>query len=86
VKRAKDIVYIVISTHNPLFISLIWDRLEDAKTYYVYRDKKSGRTNAVELDIEKFAKDLRTTDDLVELKPSEMIRNYERAKKETEIR
>ncbi len=82
VKRAKDIVYIVLSTHNPLFISLIWDRLEDAKTYYVYRDKKSGRTNVVELDIEKFAKDLRTTDDLVELKPSEIIKNYGTVEKE----
>lgn len=86
IRKAKDNVYIIISTHNPLFVSLIWDRFEDAKTYYVYRDKKSGKTNVVELDIEKFAKDLRTTDDLVELRPSEMIRNYERAKKETEIR
>ena len=71
IKLAK----VVVTTHNPLLVSLLWDKFKDLSIYYTYRDR-NGTTKLAELDISKFAKDFRTTDDLVTMRPKEIVQSY----------
>ena len=82
IDRAKELMYIVIATHNPLLISILWDRIKNLKTYYVVRDKY-GATRVYEVDIEKMAKDLVTSTDLLLMPPREVISKYALTQKET---
>jgi hypothetical protein len=68
-------VVVVISTHNPLLVSLLWDRVKDVETYYVYRDA-GGSTRAVKLDVDKMARDMVTSDELLLLPPHEIVKKY----------
>ncbi len=73
--------YVIVSTHNPLFASLLQDRIKDVRVYYVYRDQQ-GNTNARELNIEKMAEELKTIEDIIVMKPSEVIEKYSKKPKE----
>jgi hypothetical protein len=68
-------VVVVISTHNPLLVSLLWDRVKNVETYYVYRDA-GGSTRAVKLDVDKMARDMVTSDELLLLPPHEIVKKY----------
>jgi hypothetical protein len=68
-------VVVVISTHNPLLVSLLWDRVKNVETYYVYRDA-GGSTRAVKLDVDKMAGDMVTSDELLLLPPHEIVKKY----------
>ena len=68
-------VVVIISTHNPLLVSLLWDRVKDVETYYVYRDA-GGSTRAVKLDVDKMAGDMVTSDELLLLPPHEIVKKY----------
>ena len=68
-------MYVVISTHNPLFISLLWDRIKNLETCYVYRDA-GGSTHVSKLDIDKMAKNMVMPEELLLQSPTEVLRKY----------
>lgn len=72
---ASSTVRVVISTHNPLMVSAVWDKVRDVRTYYVFRDR-AGSTNAVEIDVRKLAEDLVTADELLTMRVREVVRKY----------
>jgi len=76
IAKVKDYLYVVIATHNPLFVSMLWDRVKDLKTYYVARDPKTGSTNVFEIDAGKLAEDLKTSEELLLMAPHEVISKY----------
>jgi len=76
IAEAKDYMYIVIATHNPLLMSMLWDRVKDLKTYYVARDLKKGFTRVFEINVEKLAEDLKTSEELLLMTPLEVISKY----------
>lgn len=75
IKNMTSIAYVVIATHNPLLISRLWDVVGDVKTYYTYRDRM-GSTNIREIDLEKLARDLKTSDELLYMPAREVLKNY----------
>jgi energy-coupling factor transporter ATP-binding protein EcfA2 len=75
VEKAAGSIYVVVSTHNPLFLSLLWDRVEKVRTYYVYR-LADGSTSVRELDADKMAKDLTASEDVLFGPPSEALKRY----------
>jgi hypothetical protein len=75
IEKAIEHVYVVLSTHNPLFVSLLWDRIREVETHYVYRDAE-GFTRATKLDMEKMAKDIVTSEELLLMPPSDVVRKY----------
>ncbi len=81
IRDSLKLIHVVVVTHNPLFVSMLWDKIKDVRTYYVFRES-DGSTNAVEIDIEKLAKDLRTSEELLFMPSSEVIDKYS-AKKTT---
>ena len=68
-------VYVVVSTHNPLFVSRLQDCVKNLRTYYVYRGV-DGSTSACMLDVDKMAKDLATMEDVLLGPPSEVLGKY----------
>ncbi len=74
IKEAIDILYVIVSTHNPLFVSLLWDRVKDVKTYYVFRDS-DGNTMAKSISNEKLAEKYISSIDLIGYTPS-MVAEY----------
>jgi len=81
IAAAKDTIRIVIATHNPILVSMLWDRVRDVKTYYVVRDQY-GSTRVWEVDMEKLASDLKTSEDLLFASPREVISKYVVRKRE----
>jgi len=75
IAKAVDYVYVVIATHNPLLVSILWDKVKNAKTYYVARDE-SGFTRSWEIDVEALAKDLKTAEEVLFMPPREVIEKY----------
>ena len=73
--KATENMYVIITTHNPILVSALWDRVNDIKTYYVMRDKL-GSTNVAEIDIDRIAKELITSEDLLFMPPSEVLQKY----------
>ena len=68
-------VYVVVSTHNPLFVSRLQDCVKNLRTYYVYRGV-DGSTSACMLDVDKMARDLATMEDVLLGPPSEVLKRY----------
>ena len=83
IEEASNILNIIITTHNPLLISRIWDRIRNLKVYYTYRDKL-GRTRITPLSITKLAENLVTASELLTLKPDEVIEEYAEKEESTE--
>ncbi|MCL7383585.1 MAG: ATP-binding protein [Thaumarchaeota archaeon] len=75
IEDAVSLMNIVIATHNPILVSLLWDRVPDLKIYYVYRERAGG-TKAVEIDKEKFAQELKLVDDLMFMTAQEILDKY----------
>ena len=72
IARFSEVGYVVITTHNPVLASLLRDRLEVA-LYYVYRGC-TGLTEVAELDKDKMAEELVTSEDVLFMKPREVLR------------
>ncbi|MCD6300438.1 MAG: ATP-binding protein, partial [Staphylothermus sp.] len=75
IAKATENMYVIITTHNPILVSALWDRIKNVKTYYVMRDKL-GSTNIVEIDIARLAEELITSEDLLFMAPSEVLQKY----------
>jgi len=72
--KAKDYLYVVVATHNPLLVSMLWDKVRNLKTYYVAREKMY--TRVWELDVGRLAEDLKTAEDLLYMSPREVVSRY----------
>jgi len=72
VERFGEVGYAVITTHNPILASLLRDKLNVA-LYYVYRGD-GGLTEVAELDKDKMAEELTTAEDIIFMKPREVLR------------
>ncbi len=72
VERLSEVGHVVITTHSPILVSLLRDRLE-VTLYYVYRGC-TGFTEVAELDKHKMAEELVTAEDILFMKPQEALR------------
>ncbi len=72
---ASKNIYVVLTIHNPLLLSKLWDYARNIVTYYVYRDY-SGSTHVVAVDVEKLAEELVTSDELLYMHPRRVIEKY----------
>ena len=72
IAKLSEVGYAVISTHSPLLVSLLRDKV-DVTLYYVYRGE-GGLTEVAELDKDKLAQELVTSLDLLLMKPREALR------------
>jgi hypothetical protein len=72
VEQFSEVGYAVITTHSPLLISLLRDRM-DVTLYYVYRGC-TGLTEAAELDKDAMAEEFVTAEDILFMKPREALR------------
>lgn len=77
IAKFSEVGYVVITTHNPILVSLLRDRL-DVTLYYVYR-RGGGLTEVAELDKDKLAEELVTSADILFMKPREVLRLCRRA-------
>ncbi len=77
IAKFSEVGYVVITTHNPILVSLLRDKL-NVTLYYVYRGD-GGLTEVVELDKDKLAEELVTSEDILFMKPSEVLRLCRRA-------
>ena len=75
IAKAREFLNVVIATHNPILVSILWDKIKDLKTYYVVRNE-SGSTKVYEVDIGKLAMELKTAEDLLFMPPSEVLSKY----------
>jgi hypothetical protein len=71
VEKFSEVGYAVITTHSPILVSLLRDKL-NITLYYVYRGC-TGLTEAAELDKDKMAEELVTTEDILFMKPREAL-------------
>jgi hypothetical protein len=72
VEKFSEVGHVAITTHSPVLVSLLRDRLEVA-LYYVYRGC-TGLTEAAELDKDKMAEELVASADILFMKPREVLR------------
>jgi len=77
IAKFSEVGYVVVTTHNPILVSLLRDRL-DVTLYYVYRGD-GGLTEVAELDKDKLAEELVTSADILFMKPREVLRLCRRA-------
>jgi hypothetical protein len=57
------------------FTSLLCDKVENVKVYYVYRGS-GGSTSMKELDIKKLADEFLTIEDILLMRPNEVLERY----------
>jgi predicted ATPase len=72
IEKFSEVGYVVITTHSPFLVSLLRDRL-DATLYYVYRGC-TGHTEVAELDKDAMAEEFVTAEDILFMKPREVLR------------
>jgi hypothetical protein len=80
----RDVVndmYVLVTTHNPLFASLLVDRVKNTRVFYVYRCL-GGSTCIREIDVGKMAEDLVGFEDILLKPPSEVLKKYVVSSKE----
>ena len=75
IARAINVVNIVITTHNPFFVSRLCDKVKNTKVYYIHRDI-SGATNVKELDFRKLSEEVLTIEDVLLMRPSNVLEKY----------
>jgi predicted ATPase len=71
IEKFSEVGYVVITTHNPILVSLLRDKF-DVALYYVYRGD-GGFTEVAELDKDKMAKGFVTSADIVFMLPYEVF-------------
>ncbi|MFZ8840989.1 MAG: AAA family ATPase [Pyrobaculum sp.] len=72
VKQFSEVGYAVITTYSPILVSLLRDKM-DVTLYYVYRGC-TGFTEVAELDKGAMAEELVTAEDVLFMKPREVLR------------
>jgi predicted ATPase len=72
IAKFSEVGYVVITTHNPILVSLLRDKL-NVTLYYVYR-RDGGLTEVAELDKDKLAEEFVTSADILFMKPREVLR------------
>jgi hypothetical protein len=72
IAKFSEVGYVVITTHSPILVSLLRDKLNIA-LYYVHRGD-GGLTEVAELDMDKMAEELVTAEDIIFMKPREVLR------------
>jgi len=72
IEKFSEVGYTVISTYNPILVSMLRDKF-DATLYYVYRGDR-GFTEVAELDKDKLAEELTTSEDILFMRPHEVLR------------
>jgi len=72
IAKLGEVGYVVITTHNPFLVSLLRDKLNVA-LYYVYRGC-TGLTEIAELDEAEMAEELVTAEDVLFMRPREVLR------------
>jgi predicted ATPase len=77
VAKFSEVGCVVITTHNPILVSLLRDKL-NVTLYYIYRGD-GGLTEVAELDKDKLAEELVTSEDILFMKPREVLRLCRRA-------
>lgn len=73
--KTMELAYVVITTHNPILVSALWDKVKMVRTYYVYRDGK-GSTRIHEIDVEKLAEEMKTIEELLLMPPKEVLNRF----------
>ena len=79
IEEAMRELYVIIATHNPIFVSMLWDKIKRMNTIYVARDEY-GLSTILELDIDKLAKELRTAEDILFMPPGKILKDYTKGK------
>ncbi len=82
IQEVSEYAYIVLTTHNGVFASLIADKIADTAVYYVYRDRY-GWTRAAKISVEKLARHIVEIGDLLLMKPSEVVEKFTEQKHST---
>lgn len=67
--------YVILTTHNPILVSKLWDKIKDVRTYYTFRNS-NGMTDFIELSIEYLAEEIKTAEDILYMPPKEVIEKY----------
>lgn len=75
IARAIELAYVVITTHNPILISALWDRVKEVKTYYVHRDEE-GSTRIRQIDVKRLAEEMNTVEELLLMSPREILSKF----------
>jgi len=70
IAKFSEAGYVVITTHNPILVSLLRDKL-NVTLYYVYRGDE-GYTEVAELNKDKLAEELVTSEDILFMKPRDV--------------
>ena len=75
IREALQTTKVVLSTHNPIFVSMLWDKIKDVKTYYAYRGE-NGDTKINEIAIEKMASEYTTAEEILMMSPKKVVEKY----------
>ena len=75
IREISEYAYVVLTTHNSIFASLITSKVPNSTLYYVYRNKE-GWTCVKRINFEKLAEHLATIDDILLMRPSEVIEKF----------
>ena len=75
IREALQTTKVVLSTHNPIFVSMLWDKIKDVKTYYAYREEERG-TKVKEIAIERMASEYTTTEEILMMSPRKVVEKY----------
>ncbi|MCC6020997.1 MAG: ATP-binding protein [Thermoproteaceae archaeon] len=70
--KFSEVGRVVITTHKPILVSLLRDKL-DVTLYYVYRGS-GGLTEVAELDKDRLTEELVTSEDILFMRPREVLR------------
>jgi len=76
IEKLSEVVHVAVTTHSPILVSMLRDRL-DVALYYVYRGC-TGLTEVAELDEDAMAEELITAEDVLFMKPREVLRFVKR--------
>jgi len=74
--EASKHLYVVVATHNPLLVSLLWRRAEARSTKTLFVSRAHGSTIVHELDVRRLAEELVTPEDILFMPVGEVIEKY----------
>ncbi len=74
--EASKHLYVIVTTHNPLLVSLLWRRGEAGRTKTLFVSRARGSTVVHELDMKRLAEDLVTPEDILFMLVNEVLEKY----------
>lgn len=75
VVKTIELAYVIVTTHNPILVSALWDKVKKVSTYYVHRDEK-GSTRLHEINIEELAEEAKTVEELLFMSPRDVLSKF----------